>query len=60
LRRRFPAPGWRVCYYHGQGGGPPFANVNALRHGGRSAWAMERRREVAALIRVARAAMLDQ
>jgi hypothetical protein len=46
--------GKSVCYHHGALGGAPLANCNAWRHGGRSRWAMERRREVAALIRAAR------
>ncbi len=31
--RRHCAQGWQVCFYHGQGGGAPTGNTNALKWG---------------------------
>ncbi len=50
--------GWRVCRFHGAGGGGPKGERNgAYLHGGRTAEVVEVRREVAALSRLARQTM---
>ena len=42
---------------HGAGGGAPQGNSNALKHGGSTAEAMDLKKEIAALARLARETM---
>lgn len=49
--------GYNVCRVHGVHGGAPKGNRNALKHGHYTAEAIARRRDVAALLRSARAAV---
>jgi hypothetical protein len=46
--------GFDVCRMHGAGGGAPFGNRNALKHGQYTGEAMALRRELAELVREAR------
>ena len=49
--------GSKVCRMHGAGGGAPRGNTDALKHGDFTAEAIETRRMVAALGRMARETM---
>ena len=61
LACRAPAvTGWAVCRFHGAGGGGPRGERNGgYRHGLHTAEAVEERKAVASLIRMARESMED-
>jgi hypothetical protein len=57
--RRARKPGWRVCHYHGAGGGSAPGNQKAFRNGLKSAATLARRAEVNAVLRQARAVLRE-
>jgi hypothetical protein len=60
-RCRAPAvTGWRVCRFHGAGGGGPKGKRNGnYKHGLFTAEAVHRRRTISALVRTSRQALAD-